>query len=307
MLFVYVFNMDLRHLRYFVSVAEFGTASEAAQRLHISQPALSRQIQDLQAELGLALFERVGRNVRLTGAGEDLLTYARTVLNETDALRARARSLRSGTAGVLRVGATPQTLERLFPRLLQRFHRILPAVEIRLAEGTSGALLECLIRGEIHLALATYQPEMRSSCRILARSGLLAVSGKQLKKRSSTVELCDLEALPLLLLRQGFGSRDLFDAACRLAHVRPRVVLESSAYTTLLALTKVGYGVAILPATIDIRRRSGFSVQRVVQDGKAIERYFAVHWNPDRFLPPYAERFVAELVTYAAKEYKRAG
>jgi LysR family cyn operon transcriptional activator len=307
MLFLYVFRMDLRHLRYFVSVAECGTALKAAERLHVSQPALSRQIQDLQTELGLALFEKVGRNVRLTGAGEDLLAYARKVLNETDALKARARSLRSGVAGVLRVGATPQTLERLFPRLLERFRRILPAVEMRLAEGTSGALLERLVRGEIHLALATYQPEMRCSSRILARSGLLAVSGKQLKRKSSTVEVRHLEGVPLLALHQGFGSRDLFDAACRLAHVRPKVILESSAYTTLLALARTGYGLAILPATIDIHRRSGFSIQHVVQEGKRIERYFAVHWNPHRFLPPYAERFVAELETYAAKEYKTTG
>jgi LysR family cyn operon transcriptional activator len=208
---------------------------------------------------------------------------------------------------VLRVGATPQTLERLFPRLLERFRRILPAVEVRLAEGTSGALLERLVRGEIHLALATYQPEMRSSSRILARSGLLAVGSKQLKRKSSTVEVRHLEGISLLVLHQGFGSRDLFDAACRLAHVRPKVVLESSAYTTLLALAKTGYGVAILPATIDIHRRSGFSIQHVVQEGKRIERYFAVHWNPHRFLPPYAERFVAELETYAAKEYKTTG
>lgn len=296
-------KVDLRHLRYFVAVAEFGTASKAAERLHVSQPALSRQVQDLQTALGIALFEKVGRNVRLTGAGEDLLTYARAVLNEVEALKERARSLGSGEVGVLRVGATAQTLERLFPKLLERFRRVLPAVEVRLTEGTSGALLERLERGEVHLALATYQPEMRSSSRILARSQLFAVRRKAAKRLRSTIEVRELEDVPLLLLRQGFGSRDLFDAACQLAHIRPRVVLESSAYTTLLALARAGCGVAVLPATIDLSQRSGFSVQRLVGEGAPIERYFAVHWNPQRFLPPYAERFVAELVTYAAKEY----
>ena len=295
--------VELKQLRYFVSVAELGTVSEAAERLHKSQPALSRQIQGLQASLGVALFENVGRNLRLTGAGEELLSYARTVLEGAEALNERAGALRSGVAGVLRVGATPQTLERLFPSLLGQFRRVLPGVEVRLTEGNSGTLIECLERGEVHLALATYQPQLRSSSRILARSGLFAVSSAQLKRGSGELNVSELDGTPLLLLHRGFGSRDLFDAACRLAHVRPRVVLESSSYGTLMALAKASYGVAILPATIDVRWRRGVSVQRVVQEGALIERYFAVHWNTERFLPSYGERFIEEIVKRAAKEY----
>jgi len=296
--------MELNQLRYFVSIAELGTVSEAAERLHKSQPVLSRQIQGLQASLGIALFESVGRNLRLTGAGEELLKYARTVLDDAEALKERADALRSGTEGILRVGATPQTLERLFPRLLEHFHRIMPAVDVRLTESTSDALIGHLERGEVHLALATYQPKLRSSSKkILARSGLFAVSKGLLKRKSGKINVSELEEFPLLLLHRGFGSRDLFDAACRLEHVRPKIVLESSSYGTLMALARVDYGVAILPATIDIRRPAGLSVQRVVQKGALIERYFAVHWNPKRFLPPYSERFIEELVKCAAKEY----
>ena len=296
-------QVELSQLRYFVSVAELGTVSEAAERLHKSQPALSRQIQSLQASLGIALFENVGRNLRLTGAGEELLRYARAVLEDAEALKGRAGVLRSGVAGVLRIGATPQTLERLFPSLLGRFSRVLPGVEVRLTEGNSGELVERLARGEVHLALATYQPQLRASSRILAKSGLSAVSSTQVKRGPGKVSVRELDDIPLLLLHRGFGSRDLFDAACRLAHVRPRVVLESSSYGTLMALAKANYGVAILPATIDVRRLNGVSIQRVIQEGTLIERYFAVHWNPERFLPPYAERFVEELVNRAAKEY----
>ena len=296
--------MELNQLRYFVSIAELGTVSEAAERLHKSQPALSRQIQGLQASLGIALFENVGRNLRLTGAGEELLKYARTVLDDAEALKERAGALRSGTEGILRVGATPQTLERLFPRLLEQFRRAMPAVDVRLTENTSGALIDHLERGEVHLALATYQPKLRSSSKkILARSGLFAVSKDLLKRKSGKINVRELEEFPLLLLHRGFGSRNLFDAACRLEHVRPKVVLESSSYGTLMALARADYGVAILPATIDVHRQAGLSVQLVVQQGAHIERYFAVHWNPERFLPPYAERFIEELVKCAAKEY----
>lgn len=296
--------MELRHLRNFLSVAACGTISKAAEQLHISQPALSRQIHDLQERLGVELFERIGRNVRITGVGEDLLAYARTVVAEAEALEERARTLRAGAAGVLRVGATPQTLERLFPRLLERFGRVMPAVEVRLTEGTSGSLVAQLERGELQLALATYHPEMRSSSRILAVSQLYAVSKTRISPVGKTpVDVRDLENVPLLLLRRGFGSRDLFDAACYLAHVRPTIILESSAYSTLLALARGGHGVAIMPATISIDRRSGLNVRRIAQQGNLVQRYFAVHWSPRRYLPPYAEQFIDALVDCAAKVY----
>ena len=295
--------MELRQLRSFLSVAACGTISKAAEQLHISQPALSRQIHDLQARLGIALFERVGRNVQLTGAGEDLLAYARTVLVDVEALAERARLLGAGASGVLRVGATPQTLERLFPPLLERFSRMMPAVEVRLTEGTSGSLIAQLERGELHLALATYHPEMRSSSRILAVSQLYAVSKTKLGRAGKTIDVRELTDIPLLLLHRGFGSRDLFDAACYLAHVRPNIILESSAYSTLLALARSGHGVAIMPATISIDRRSGLTIKRIAQQGNLIQRYFAVHWSPRRYLPPYAERFIEALVDCGAKTY----
>src|SRR5215510_2073952 len=95
-------RMELRHLRYFVAVAEAGNVSKAAAALHLSQPALSRQIHDLEAELNVALFERSGRRLRLTGAGEDLLGYGRRVLDQAGAFRERARAIGSGEAGLLR-------------------------------------------------------------------------------------------------------------------------------------------------------------------------------------------------------------
>src|SRR5262245_64326286 len=122
----YNWRMDLRHLRYFVAVAETQNVSKAAVALRLSQPALSRQIHDLEAELQIALFERAGRNLRLTGAGEDLLAYGRRALDSAGAFRDRARAIGSGEAGVLRAGATPQSLQRLFPPIIQRFRRLMP-------------------------------------------------------------------------------------------------------------------------------------------------------------------------------------
>ena len=294
--------MELRHLRYFVAVAETENVSKAAAALRLSQPALSRQIHDLEAELKVALFERSGRHLRLTGAGEDLLSFGRRVLDQAGTFRERARAIGGGEAGVLRVGATPQSLQRLFPALIQRFRRLMPGVELRLTEGDMNTLAEALRRGRLHLALTSYHPEFGAACLPAGAVPLFVVNtGRQ---QGSTIEVRELEDKPLLLLQPGYGSRTLFDAACRMANIRTNIVLESNASATLLALAGAGCGVAVLPGTIAMPR-SGLQVRRLLQDRKPVEMQVVVHWNPRHFLPPYAERFARELAAHARRELSR--
>jgi DNA-binding transcriptional LysR family regulator len=106
--------MDLRHARTFVTVAELGTVSKAALRLRVAQPALSRQIANLEQEFGLKLFDRVGRRLVLTGEGEQLLTDCRGMLNYASAVGERAQLLRRGDTGVLKVAGSPQIIEVSF-------------------------------------------------------------------------------------------------------------------------------------------------------------------------------------------------
>jgi DNA-binding transcriptional LysR family regulator len=107
--------MELRHLRYFVSVAEAASVSKAALRVHICQPALSRQIRDLEMELGLRLFDRIGRRIQLTTEGEDLLRASRDVLAQAEALMERARSLVIGDTGLLRSEPPPRRCRAFWP------------------------------------------------------------------------------------------------------------------------------------------------------------------------------------------------
>lgn len=294
--------MELRHLRYFVAVAEAGTVSGAARRLRLSQPALSRQIHDLEAELKVALFERAGRRLRLTGAGEDLLSHARRVLDSAGAFRERARAIGGGEAGILRIGATPQTLQRLFPSLIQRFRRLMPGVEVRLTEGDSSTLSAALRRGELHLAFTSYQPEFGKTSLPAGDLVLYVVDNPKGRTRGRTVEIAALEDRPLLLLQRGYGSRDLFDAACRVARIRTNLFLESNASATLLALVKAGCGTAVLPNTV-VLPRNEFSLRLLVHDGKPLSVGAAVHWNPNHLLPQYAERFAAELAQRARRDF----
>ena len=127
--------MDVRHLRYFVAVVDWAGVSAAARRLRITQPALSRQIRDLETELGVRLFDRIGRRLRLTTGGQDLLRRCRPVLADVTSIEEHAREIQQGTTGLLSVGATPQTLESVVARFLVRFRRRHPPVDIQLVGG----------------------------------------------------------------------------------------------------------------------------------------------------------------------------
>ena len=107
--------MDLRELRTFVAVAELGTVSRAAEQLHVTQPALSRQIANLEGELGIKLFDRTGRRLLLTSEGAQMLQHCRALLSHSHAVREQADGLKRGEAGMLRVSSSPHLIEGLFP------------------------------------------------------------------------------------------------------------------------------------------------------------------------------------------------
>src|SRR5262245_51692140 len=243
--------MELRHLRYFVAVADARSVSRAAGRLGLTQPGLSRQVRDLEAELGVRLFDRVGRRIELTAEGDDLLQRSRDLLAGVESLSERARALQVGEAGILRVGATPQSPQSVHVEFSPRYRRAHPAVEIQLTEDGGRALLGRLSRGEVHLAVAA--PTEGLAYRLLFPGRVIAlVPPFHRLARRVTLEVKELAREPLLLLRRDFAVRQLFDAACQVAHVRPRVLLESGAPQTLLAFVRAGYGIGIGPSTLTL-------------------------------------------------------
>ena len=145
--------MDLRRLKTFVAVADLGTVTKAAVHLRIGQPALSRQISDLQQELGLRLFDRVGRRLILTAQGEQLLVDCRRVLTDLNRVRERADVLRRGDTGVLKVLAPPHTIESVLSEFLPRYAQSFPHVNVELTEALGPEQPALLERGEAHVGI----------------------------------------------------------------------------------------------------------------------------------------------------------
>jgi LysR family cyn operon transcriptional activator len=292
--------MNLRYLHTFVSIVDAGSIARAGTRLNLSQPAASRQVLALEAELGVRLFDRVGRRLRLTSQGQDLLQQTRRLLMEADVLSARARALKGGHTGILRVGATPMVIEHLLSAFLGKYQARHPGVEVHFVEDGGLRLPVRLEQSDVHLALIV--PDDRFQSRLLFPSHNLAVlSSKHLLSRRRVLEVEDLARQPLLLLHRTFGSRQWLDSALNNQHLRARVLLESAAPHTLIALAEVGYGVAVVPSTVLVPRR--LRALPLVQRKAPIGRWVTIAWDPRRSLAAFAEQFVDELAVYCRREY----
>ena len=295
--------VDLRHLRYFVAVAETGSFSGAALGLRITQPALSRLVSDLETELGVRLFERAGRRVRLSAAGEELLQRGRQLLADAESLGEHARALGRGDRGILRIGVTPQTLQSLVAGFMTRYRRRRPAVEIHLTEEGGIRLLALVERGDLHLGIGAVPRTERLRARRLFPYRVLAVAARahDLARRRH-VELSALRDERLLLLRRDFGSRVTFDGACRAAGLRLRAMFESGEPHSLVALAEEGHGVAIVPSTVRVTSPR-VRATPILWAGGSLGGEVAITWNPRRFLPPYAEAFVEQLAAHTRGSY----
>jgi DNA-binding transcriptional LysR family regulator len=290
---------DLRRLQTFVTVSEQGTVSKAALLLRITQPAVSRQLRNLQDELGIKLFERVGRRLLLTGEGDQFLADCRSLLSHAAAIRERAQSLRRGDTGVLKVAASPQMIENVFPSFLQRYAVRYPRVQVRPIEAHGIDHPTMLERGDVHLAISVLRvDDERFGRYLLPPLQVLAVWHSSLRfGHTKDIDLRSLANRPLLLVNSRFATRKVFDAACRVEHVEPDVFIESGATPTLVSLAEAGHGVAIVPSTARVDRRK-LRVARLSCRNKPLQVELAVIWEKRRPLPRYAAGFFELLAAH---------
>lgn len=295
--------MELRHLRYFVAVAEAGAFSRAAARLRITQPALWRQVHDLEGELGVRLFERAGRRVRVTSAGESLLLRCRELLADIQQLAEHAQAMRGGEVGKLSIAASPQVIQSLLAPFLTRYLKSRPGIDVHLVEEGGAHTLGLVERGEVQIALAIRRGNDRLRGRLLFPVRVLAaIPSLHRLARRTTIEVSDLQDERVLLLRPGFGTREMFDSACRIAHVHTRIVLEAGDPHSLISLAQAARGVAIVPSTVWFSDQM-VRVVPILHARESLGMWGWVVWDPKRFLPAFTESFVDNLVEYSHRLY----
>jgi len=304
-------DLDPRLLRALVAVADHGGFSAAAAALHLTQPALSRRIAELESALGLQLLERTSRRVALTQAGVEMLARFRGLLAEGDATRERALALSQGRAGILRVGCAPMIMESVVAPLIAKYRKRCPDVDLRLLESGGASAQEAVLSGRLDVAVAS-PVERRLHARPLFPWCLLAVVARSHPfARARTIDVARLAQQPVLTLPAGFGTRALFDAACETANVRPAIRLEAAAAQTLVAAARASYGIAVVPTVLLMNPR-GVKALPLVVSGKSSGRWLAVMWNAKRPQPPFLMAF-ADLLEealrdeYPGREYGKVG
>jgi len=287
--------MELRHLRYFVAVAETLSFGRAARALNLSQPPLSRQIRALEDELGTALFARTRRSVRLTSAGAALLPEARRLLREADGLKAGALRLAAGEVGTLALGFIAVAAYNLLPDLAPEFRRRHPGVKLVLQEATSDVLLAGLRQGDADVALVLppvdapgleYAPLVHDTLIAALPAASPHARGK------GPIRLAALAGEPFILFPRRVGS-SLYDAivgACRRAGFTPRIEQEAIQMQTIVSLVAARMGVALVPASLEHLRRTGVVYRTLAHPRARVEIGIAWRAGDDA---PAVRAFVA--------------
>jgi DNA-binding transcriptional LysR family regulator len=262
--------MELRHLRYFITVATELHFGRAAKKLHIAQPPLSKQIQDLEAELGFELFARTKRSVRLTPAGQAFLVEVTQIFQQLNKAIDIGRKTSRGELGQISIGFVGSATYNILPVMLQQFRDRYPDVQIELHELTTDRQLIWLREGRIDIGLirpSIIDRDLGSQV-IFQESLVVAVPTNHHLAMVAEIDITALATEPFILFPRQLapGLYDPIIAICQAAGFSPQVVQECIQMQTIVSLVSANMGVSILPASIQEAQRQGV-VYRPIRSG----------------------------------------
>jgi DNA-binding transcriptional LysR family regulator len=251
--------MNLNHLRAFVAVAECLSFSRAAERLHVSQPALSNQIKLLEEDLDARLFERDRRSVSLTAAGKDILDHAGRLLSAAEDLKQRVRRASTGGLGTLRIGFVASATADIVPRMAVAFRKSFPEVALELRNVPTVPQIDALRQRTLDVGIVRLplrEPDIEV-LPLLSEPFAIVFSKQHPLRGQQRVTVHDLEREAFVCYSERLAP-DFFQhwtGLCRKSGFTPRILQEVAEMETALALVSAGVGVAILPEGIALRHR----------------------------------------------------
>ncbi|MGV9973832.1 LysR family transcriptional regulator [Nocardia beijingensis] len=291
--------MELRHLRYFVTVAEEASFTRAAARLHLAQPGLSAQIRQLERELGHPLLDRGGRTVTLTEVGAAVLPHAQAALAAAERVGHTVDEFTGLLRGQVRIGLISGAAVEEFDvaAVLADFHHDHPQVAISLTEDTSERMLAALGRGELDMALIGMtgaDPDPAIGVEVVLETALVAAVAAADHGFGAELPLTALRDRPLICLTPGTGIRGVFERACAAAGFEPTVAYEAAAPALLLRLAARGLGIAVVPELTAAEAAAfGVRIVRIVEPEP--RGRLALAWRTDRPASPAAKVLLGQL------------
>lgn len=252
-------HIELRHLRYFLAVAEEGHFTRAAARLHITQPTLSHQIQELETQLEVQLFDRVARGVRLTAAGELLVGHAKRVLGELTKAQVALDELRGLKRGVLKVGMVQTVNACVIPEIIARFSEAHPGIDIACAEMAAADIESDLEAGKLHLGISFVPPCRKGLAGrpFFSEELVVVVALDHPLASRRRLNVRDLSGQAMALLGQKYCTRQLIDRATKEAAVEPKIKVEMNSVDGILSTVRRTSLMTLLPRLALCQRDSG--------------------------------------------------
>lgn len=284
--------MELRHLRYFITVAEELHFSRAAQRLGMSQPPLSKQIRVLERELGVELFRRSSSGVTLTDAGQVLWSEANRLVGDADALAALAESLRSGQEGLVRIGAVGTTVMGEVPSIIRRARRSMPRVTFTMQDIETGDQALAFLKDRIDVGVIRppFPLENYQYLPLVREPLMAALPVDHALASSPSILSSDLRTEDFILFPRRLG-QGLFDAvmdSCLEHDFRPRIKLETERMQTIVCMVAAGAGVSIVPACVQTFAVPGVAYVALAESTVHSELGMVA----DHAAPPQVRRFL---------------
>lgn len=292
--------MDTDQLSHFQCVAETRNFTRAAERLNVSQPALSRSIQRLEEEIGQPLFDRKPRSVDLTDAGQLFLTRAQQILLSLEDCKAEICD--DGQSGRIRVAAIPTIAPYFLPGLLQDFSKSHPKAQILVQEDTTDEIMRLCKQGELDVAIVALPVAARYiEIKPLFDEELsLVMPTDHPLTKKKRIRISDIDRYAFILLNEAHCLSDNIVSLCRQKSVQPVAIERASQLAMVQELVSLGHGISMIPAMAMKLDRTRSRVYRSV-DGVKLTRTIAAVWNPYRFDSQLLQSFRDSLTAYARR------
>jgi DNA-binding transcriptional LysR family regulator len=295
--------MELRHLRYFVAVAEQLHFRHAAELVHIAQPALSHQIRQLEEEIGVTLFERSRHKVSLTPAGKALFETAQGILKKAKEAVAEARKAENGEAGTIRIGFVSTAAIIVLPDAIKKLQKEVPAAEIEMRELAPGEQIDGLYREHLDIGfLHAKLTEHILDTMVVAREKLIVAVPESCKAaRKKCIDLKELASWTAIMPEQhhSSGFYEYVQMAYQMAGVMPERMHHTRLLMTGLPMVSAGLGVSIVPESFKSIHVKGVVYKRLLAEPPVCELVAA--WRKDN-ASPLLQRFLTELRSRANRK-----
>ncbi|MGE8203509.1 cidABC operon transcriptional activator CidR [Heyndrickxia sp. NPDC080065] len=285
--------MDIQHLKYFVAVATEGNFTKAAQMLYVSQPTISKMVKSIEEELGVVLFDRTGKQIKLTDAGEIIFVQAQNIIKSFQNLSSELDDLMQLKTGNIQIGLPPMVGSRFFPKVIHEFHKQYPNITVQLVEDGAKKVERDVGNGTLDLGvvvLPTNEKLFHTFSFVNEKLMLLTHLDHPLSKKDE-VKLSELELESFILFRKDFTLHDRIITECVRAGFHPNIIYESSQWDFISEMVIAELGIALLPETV-CRQVNQEKVSIIPLVEPIIPWHLGIIWRKDRYLSFAAREWI---------------